>query len=122
MAQAQSMVQVRSMARRSRVFRVDEMTSSCESTSRSGRPVQTPHRAPGWFAPAVEAEDAAASLEDNGRVRTHECRDTRRVPVGEPDAPVRLRIADAGWLRGSVQAVVFDAQVDPHDANRIIRS
>src|SRR5262249_3926120 len=70
----------------------------------------------------AEAGRADASLEDDGRVRTHECRNTRRVPVGEPYAAMRLRVADPRRLRGSMQAVVLDAQIDPDDADRIVRS
>src|SRR5690242_15173119 len=74
------------------------------------------------FGPPAETGRAGASLENDGRVRTHECRDTRRIPVGEPYAPVRLGVADSRRLRGSVQAVVLFAQIDPYNSYWVVWS
>ena len=46
----------------------------------------------------------------------------QRIPVGEPDAAVRLGMADLRRLRRPVQAVVRPRQIDPDDADRVVRA
>ena len=61
-------------------------------------------------------------LKDDGRADGHDLREFGRVPVSEPDASMRFRVADQGWLGRTVNAVVFLGNTDPYHADRIVRS
>src|SRR5262245_2825730 len=60
------------------------------------------------------------SPELDDRAGLDERRHPRGVPVGQAHASVRLRRADAARFGRAVEPVVFLAQVNPHDADRII--
>src|SRR5437868_15544466 len=48
----------------------------------------------------------------------HRLREPHHVPVGEPDAAVRVAFADMGRLAGAVNAVAFLRQRDPRSEER----
>ena len=57
-----------------------------------------------------------------GRLGTpsHECGEPHRIPVGEAEAAVRLRLADCRRFRRAMEPQVGAAQIDPDDADRIV--
>src|SRR5829696_2100419 len=63
---------------------------------------------PGHVSSLFSEDDLCAGLDQRS--------DFQRIPVGEPDAPVRLRTADRGGFRRAVQTVVVFRQSDPDQA------
>src|SRR5215472_9298356 len=51
----------------------------------------------------------------------HHAREIERVPIGEPDAAMRFGLADLLRRRRAMYAVARRAQIDPDDADWILR-
>jgi hypothetical protein len=56
---------------------------------------------------------------DDNTLRHRGC-DLQRVPVGQPDAAMGLRLADLGRVGGAVDAIAFAVQPDPDQPDRIV--
>src|SRR6202011_1599377 len=67
-----------------------------------------------WPPSSVQEHPLHALAERAGEVEN--------VPVRQADAPVRLGLADLGGVGRAVDAVARLRQVDPHEADRIVRS
>src|SRR5690242_1314540 len=49
-------------------------------------------------------------------------RKLKRIPVGQPNAPMGSRFADLVGIRGAVDAVTLGREIDPHGAYRVVWS
>ncbi len=70
--------------------------------------------------PRAGARPANSFLEDGRRAGRDRIGQGQRIPVGQPDAPVRLRLADRGRLGRPVDAVVLLREVDPDQAHGVV--
>ena len=52
----------------------------------------------------------------------HHAREIERVPIGEPNAAMRFGLADLFRRRRAMDAVARRAQIDPDDADWILRT
>src|SRR3954452_4857170 len=72
--------------------------------------------------PSGLSVDALLLLELDLRAALHVQGEVAGIPVREADADVRLGLADLLGLGRAVDAVGGDRQVDPDEADRIVRS
>src|SRR5207249_3889396 len=66
--------------------------------------------------------DRCGSLQDDFGSRAHEARQPGGVPIGEANAAMRLGLADRRRLRRAVQPEMFLVDIDPDDADRVVRA
>src|SRR5437763_8354301 len=62
------------------------------------------------------------SLQNDFGSRAHEARQFGGVPIGETNTAVRLSLTNRRWLRRAVQAEMFLVDIDPDDADRVVRT